>query len=183
MARDLGRVLFPRLCDELGVLHGVLSSASDDLEPLTSAQSVTHGWGLALAVLAVAQGIDVLGERRARDGLRLFVELVVQARGARPCPEACEQLPDLDPLASGGWEAPLLVGWTLLQARTADWRLAEEDGELRCEVELAGTAPDDPRLERIAGAFVGRVTWRRERERLALGLPLEWFVRQAGGTR
>src|SRR5262245_61942509 len=174
VARDLGQMLFPHLRAELVALQRVLDAreadADADLAPLAAAQAATRSWGIALGVLAAGEGIDVLGERRACDALRVLVEMVTVTRGRALPLEA--RLPALDAHASGGWEAPLLAGWLLLWARTPEWTLASDEAELRFEVELAQEPlPDEARLRSIARALDDRVRWHRERGRLALVLP------------
>jgi hypothetical protein len=152
----------------------------------------THGWGLAPRLTArVVRGP---GYRRARaSGAR------ATACGSSSCSSSARaafdraprglrsSCPYLDPRAKrrlGGSPLHRRLG-PLLQARTADWRLAEEDGEAALPrwSSPARRRGRSPRPSASPARFVGRVTCRGGRGRRASSGSRIGLARSSGFVR
>jgi hypothetical protein len=118
-------------------------------------ETESHGHGWVLGVIAAASGVDLLRERRDRDGLRRVVARVVEVAlpgGIEPDPAT---LPRVGSTHGAGWELPFLAGFLFLRAaRAAPARTLSWSTEARADgTALLVDAPgSDPRLDAVIQA-------------------------------
>ncbi|MEW6073018.1 MAG: hypothetical protein AB1726_10570 [Planctomycetota bacterium] len=176
LAEELARSVLPPLfarVREAGTslerLLGALAARGEgwtgDEELLAGAEALggrDRQLGWALGVVAAAMGVDLLGARRERDGVRLLVELVAEGAGFRLVPEATALLRPARRMGEG-WELPLAVAIFFLRAARGSpegvlrWCLERSAGGrvLACPdvPPLAAAGPAwSPLLARIPGA-------------------------------
>ena len=187
-ARDVGGVLWPSLGRELRSAGAELGGFVNDLRRApgrllrdesrlarqedVAERSRRAGW--CLGVLAAAQGIDLLNERREPEGLRWFVGELIEARGLVLRPSVAE-LPTVVCRAGRTWEICLLAGWCALRVGESSdgvvrWKAAQ-CGAIKslafevgvrplaspCGTLLAPAQSDWTRVELEAGQLV--LTW------------------------
>jgi hypothetical protein len=157
-------------------------------EDLAQTSREVEGLGYVLAVLACAEGADLLGERRDARGLAHLVEAVRGAlrreRRSIGAPEAA--LAELAPGAGRGWEAPWAVASVLLGAgREGDpgedlrWSLELEEGSQGERAVLSIHRAPGPLLRALSATLEARTGWARlvlEEDSVRLLLPGAWFV-------
>ena len=160
VAAELSRALLPPLFARLGAARGEFEALTRRIdegpagwrgdEALLAAADALGGrdrqLGWALGVLAAAVGADLLGVRREREGLRLFVSLLAEGTGVALDP-GCAALPRVATTVGEGWEVPLAGAYFFLGAMEAKsagevlgWRTERAAG---CRV---FHIPDAPRL-------------------------------------
>jgi hypothetical protein len=156
---------------------------SRELAALSDIQTDVDRLGWCLGVLAAAQEIDVLLERREREGLAAFVAVVCAARGVTLVPPA-ERSPPLSTTSGKGWEVPLAWGCVFFAvARRSDaiaWRceLEAQHVELAISLPRSFSARERADLLALAGGPLelfdaGRLEAAGEDARLVL--PRRWF--------
>ncbi|MDP6838304.1 MAG: hypothetical protein QF724_05145 [Planctomycetota bacterium] len=203
LAAGLMPALLHRLANTTQILTGLNSLAALGLGPemwveraddVDAASEQAHELGYLLAVVGSGAGADLLGERRAPQGLRWTVGLLREGLrrrsldlGPDPAP-----WPELCPAAPAGWRLPWAVAeliWLASVDSVASvdgaagneliWSLETgADGHLLCVTPLAPAAasvPDDSwrrsLVERLPGATLECLahSWR-------LHIPFDWLT-------
>jgi hypothetical protein len=145
------------ILDELRRSHSGVPSAGSWLAREDELAARTRPAGWCLGVLAAAQGVDLLRERREADGLRWMVAATTEARGWTLEPRA-ERLPGIAGSACAHWAISLLGAWCALRACEGSsgvvrWHSDEHGAGRRLAFEL-GSQRAAPEVSHFSGARV-----------------------------
>lgn len=194
LAEALVPVLLHRLANATQLLGGVRAlmdlegelpeDASADLASLSRELDRT---GFALAVVACAEGADLLLERRERRALAIAHELASAALAREHRALAPGELPEVVPSAADGWQLPwaataawVLAGRGLAKGETLTWSLehAEDAGEAGLRVHARLAQEEVSRLRAALSACGAEIALAPDEAGASVRFPARWLAQR-----